>query len=230
MQDAVAHAGTGRRVLTLFLVVGNLAMLAAGIVTIPPNVRGLVDGAGVGALVEELPSAPAGDVAPAAVHGDATTPAGERRDLSTDERPDLDDFFWYTEVVVYDGVPADAVAVDSLSDAAGGWKALIIYDPEGLHESSAIELLNANVGGTEDDLHLTLDWYLIYWLGDESAHDETEMEDTEFTGHWEGGGLWVSGAGTMRLTDVYSLDDAQYAIGTIVTPDGIPAYIALTRP
>ena len=44
------------------------------------------------------------------------------------------------------------------------------------------------------------------------------------------GGLWASGAGTIRLTQFYEKNGKQYAIGTMDTPDGIPALVALVRP
>ncbi len=54
----------------------------------------------------------------------------------------------------------------------------------------------------------------------------------------ESGGLWASGAGTIRLTLFYELNRMQYAVGTMDTPDGIPALASapnaarrcLTRP
>ncbi len=77
---------------------------------------------------------------------------------------------------------------------------------------------------------MTLDWYLIFWSNEGESFDETEMEDSIFNGKWEDGDLWASGAGTIRLTDFYGMNGKQYAIGTMDTPDGIPAYIALVRP
>ncbi|NLD72610.1 MAG: hypothetical protein GX649_07825 [Chloroflexi bacterium] len=230
MHDDAKRTGNGRRILTLFLVVGNLAMLAAGIVTIPPNLRAMVDAPRIDAATKAPPSTlPAigpQEAEPIAPH----TPPPPDRGLSTEERPKVDEFAWYTESVFYDGVPADAVTIDRLDAATGGWKALILYDPEGVHDASALELLNMTIDGTEESLQLTLDWYLIFWLGDESGYDETDMEDSVFAGQWDGGTLWASGAGTIHLTEMYEANGRQYAIGTLATPDGIPAYVALVRP
>ena len=79
-------------------------------------------------------------------------------------------------------------------------------------------------------MSLTLDWYLMFISGQGEGFDETDMEDTVFSGKWENGGLWASGAGTIRLTQFYELNGKQYAIGTMDTPDGIPAFIGLVRP
>jgi hypothetical protein len=117
-----------------------------------------------------------------------------------------------------------------MSPLTGGWKALILYDPNNEYDSNAMEFLNINLAGTEDDLSLTFDWYLIYWSNEGESLDETGMEDTVFSGKWESSGLWASGAGTIRLTHFYEQNQKQYAVGTMDTPDGIPAFIALVRP
>ena len=109
------------------------------------------------------------------------------------------------------------------------WKALIIYDPENTHDATGMEFLNISIAH-QAQTELTLDWYLIFWSGEGESLDESEMEDTVFTGKGENSGLWASGAGTIRLTDLYGMNGKQYAIGTMDTPEGIPAYIALVRP
>lgn len=194
-----------KRILIAVLIVADLVLLVVGIITIPPHFR---------KTVETAPS---------------SLPA-EGAALSTEERPDLEDFLWYVEGVLYDGIPAEAASIAELGAVTGGWKALIIYDPDNTHDSSAMELLNLNILGPADNVNLTLDWYLIFWLDESESFDETDMEDSTFTGIWENGGLLASGAGTLRLTDFYTQNGKQFAIGTMDTPDGIPAYVALVRP
>jgi len=150
--------------------------------------------------------------------------------LSTEERPDLGDFLWYTEDVAYEGVPSDANIIDNIGSLTGSWKALIIYDPDNQHDAGAMEFLNVALEGTEESLSLTLDWYRIFWLNDGEGFDVSDMEDSVFSGKWENHGLWASGPGTIRLTQFYSYNGKQYAVGTMDTPDGIPANVALVRP
>lgn len=112
----------------------------------------------------------------------------------------------------------------------GGWKGLIIYDPNNEYDSGAMEFLNVTFAVTAESLSLTLDWYQIFWTNEGESFDETDMEDGIFIGKWESGGLWASGAGTIRLTQFYELHGKQYAVGTMDTPDGTPALVALVRP
>ena len=150
--------------------------------------------------------------------------------LSTEERPDLEDFLWYTEDVAYNGVPADANIIDDISSLTGSWKALIVYDPDNEYDAGAMEFLNIALAGTAESLSLTLDWYQIFWTNEGESFDETDMEDSVFSGKWESGGLWASGAGTIRLPLFYEQSGKQYAVGTMDTPVGTPALVALARP
>ncbi len=199
------------------LIAANVIMLVVGVFTIPPNLRS--------AAVKKSP-------APRTEQTALVTPSPEviGVSLSTEERPDLEDFLWYTEDVVYDGVPSDANIIDNIGPLTGGWKALIIYDPDNEYDAGAMEFLNIVLAGTAESLSLTLDWYQIFWANEGESFDETDMEDGVFSGKWENGGLWASGAGTIRLTQFYEKNGKQYAVGTMDTPDGIPALVALVRP
>ena len=132
--------------------------------------------------------------------------------------------------MAYEGVPADVKIIDNIGPLAGGWKALIIYDPNNEYDSGAMEFLNITIAGTAESLSLTLDWYRIFWSLQGESFDETDMEDVIFNGKWENGGLWASGAGTIHLMQFYEHNGKQYAVDTMDTPDGIPALIALVRP
>ena len=161
---------------------------------------------------------------------DNPAPSETEASLSTEKRPDLGDFLWYTEDVAYDGVPSDANIIDNMGLLTGSWKALIIYDPNNEYDASAMEFLNIALAGNAENLSLTLDWYQIFWANEGESFDETDMEDGVFNGKWENGGLWASGAGTIHLTQFYELNEKQYAVGKMDTPDGTPALVALVRP
>ena len=216
------------------LIAANVIMLVVGILTIPPNLRS-ADGKGPPALGTEqtAPVTPLQEEQPppeTVESGDIPAPEETGGSLSTEERPDLEDFLWYTEDVAYDGVPSDASIIDNISPLTGGWKALIIYDPNNEYDAGAMEFLNVALAGTTESLSLTLDWYQIFWTNEGESFDETDMEDSVFSGKWESGGLWASGAGTIRLTQFYEQSGKQYAVGTMDTPDGTPALVALARP
>ena len=234
-----------KKSLIAVLIAANLMMLVIGILTIPPNLRGAagketpVPGEEQTVAVtpppeeETPPTTPSSEEeTPPATTESGSIPEPEETgvSLSTEERPDLGDFLWYTEDVAYEGVPSDANIIDNIGSLTGSWKALIIYDPDNQHDAGAMEFLNVALEGTEESLSLTLDWYRIFWLNDGEGFDVSDMEDSVFSGKWENHGLWASGPGTIRLTQFYSYNGKQYAVGTMDTPDGIPANVALVRP
>ncbi|HFH9926409.1 TPA: hypothetical protein ACGOO8_001993 [Streptococcus suis] len=233
INDKAMDSG-GKKVITAILIALNLMMLVIGILTIPPNLQS--------AEVNDSPGLSAEQTGPATTSLDkeSTPPSMDSEDipeydeasvnLSTEERPDLEDFLWYTEDVVYDGVPSDATILDNLEFLTGSWKALIIYAPNNEYEASAMEFLNISLAGSLESLSLTLDWYQIFWANEGESFDETDMEDSVFNGKWENGGLWASGVGTIRLTQFYEQNGKQYAVGKMDTPDGIPALLAMVRP
>ena len=234
MRSNISSTGRGKKILPAILIAANVIMLVVGIFTIPPNLRAeaekesSVPRAEQTSPVTPLPE----DEAPPASAESGGVPSSEETgvSLSTEERPDLEDFLWYTEDVAYDGVPSDANIIDSIGSLTGGWKALIIYDTDNEYDAGAMEFLNIALAGTPESLSLTLDWYSIFWSNEGESFDETDMEDGVFFGKWENGGLWASGAGTIRLKQFYEQNGKQYAVGTMDTPDGIPALVALVRP
>jgi hypothetical protein len=226
------------------LIAANVIMLVVGILTILPNLRAEAGKESPAPRTEHTaPVTPPEDerapVTPSqeeetppvtAERGDNHAPEETDTSLSTEERPDLEDFLWYTEDVAYNGVPADASIIDNIGPLTGSWKALIIYDPNNEYDAGAMEFLNIALAGTAESLSLTLDWYQIFWANEGERFDETDMEDSVFSGKWESGGLWASGVGTIRLTQFYEQNGKQYAVGKMDTPDGIPALLALVRP
>ncbi|NLT41018.1 MAG: hypothetical protein GXX89_11265 [Clostridiales bacterium] len=223
-----------RKALTAILIAANVIMLAVGILTIPPNFRAEAGKKSPAPRTEQTaPVTPPQEEQTPPVpteSGDIPVPEETGVSLSTEERPDLGDFLWYMEGVQFEGVPSEASFIETIDPLFGGWKALIIYDPNNEFDSSATEFLNITLAGTAESLSLTLDWYSIFWSNEGQSFDETDMEDGVFSGKWENGGLWASGAGTIRLTQFYEKNGKQYAVGTMDTPDGIPALVALVRP
>ncbi len=155
---------------------------------------------------------------------------GTGSELSTTERPSLEDFLWYTENVMYEGVPVDVIDITDLSRLTGSWKSLIMYDPEGMWGPSGMSFSNTDISGNEEELTLTVDWYMTFWSQEGQSVDESNQDDAAFNGKWENDGLWASGPGTIRITRFYEWNEKQYAIGTMDSPDGIPANVALIRP
>lgn len=220
--------------LIIVLILANLLMLGIGIVTIPPNLQ-LREGRVIPLKGSEqkYPDKPSTDkkTPPTVTESDSGKEQKETGvSLSTTERPDLEDFAWYIDDTTTVGILSDAKTIDNISPVTGSWKALIIYDPNNEYDMSAMEFLNISLDGSAESLALTLDWYHIFWANESKFFDETDMEDSIFTGKWENGGLWASGAGTIRIKNFYEQEGKQYALGSMDTPDGIPALVALVRP
>ena len=245
-----------KKALLAVLVVANLALLVVGIITIPPNfskqkqTNPSAQRTSNTTRDEKKPTAStspptASSISQATTNeiipsestslktskpSQTTRTTTEAASLSTTDRPDLSDFLWYVDDVLYNGLPEKKTPLTEFEKVTGGWKALIMYDPDNEQDASAIQFLNINISGASANVKLTLDWYLIFWANVGESVDETDLEDSSFTGRWENNGLWASGAGTIRLTEFYSLNGNHYAVGIVDTPDGIPATIALTRP
>ena len=90
--------------------------------------------------------------------------------------------------------------------------------------------LNADISGTEENVTLTLDWYYIY-LGDEDRGYDEDAPDSVFTGKKNADGtITAVGPGTLTLRQCVSRDGHQYAVGSLMWPDGIVSHVALARP
>lgn len=162
--------------------------------------------------------------------GSAKTEALSGLEYSTLERPAEADFAWYHEVCSTGKLPEDAKLIQEGDEVIGSWKGYIYYDYRSTEGIDADEYVNATItvsGGTGS---LLIDWYQIQWNGEEPA-DETQEEDTLFTGTWEDGRLEVDGSVPVRIVYFYRTDGAQqYAFGTIDVGEGGKGYIALVRP
>lgn len=222
-----------KKTLMVVLILANVFMLVMGLVTVLPNIRRAAGQAGPSAPFDPDPL-PEEGMREEEEEEDEGLEQGlgseSKVDLSTSERPELDDFMWYLEDVFHNGTPAGAAAINKFGYAAGGWKGLIVYDPEDDFGENAADFFNATISGAADEVTITLDWYLMIISGEEEIIDETDMEDTVFEGKWAKGGLWASGPATIHLTQFYELEGREYAIGTVDIPDGVPAVMALVRP
>jgi len=234
MTNRNASQGGEKRVLIAVLIMANLLMLVIGIHTIPPNLGSAVGKESSVPRAEQTAPAtpsPEEEILPPTTES-GSIPASEETGagLSTEERPDLGDFLWYSEDVHHNGIPDEATFIKDFNTITGGWKGFILYDPENTHDMSGMEFLNAQITGTANELILNLDWYMVYWANEEKSVDETETEDDFYTGKWENGGVTASDEAVILITKFYELYGNQYAVGTIKTLNGIPAFIALVRP
>lgn len=154
--------------ITKILIFANLIMLVIGIITITPNLqrkeKNLASPSNNeinSTIIEEelstINEEVANDSDISNIEEDLSNESVQIIDYSTEARPDLGDFLWYTEGVFYEGLPSDITIIENFKYTTKGWKGLIIYDPENEHGANAMEFLNINIDGTEDNLSLTLD-------------------------------------------------------------------------
>lgn len=145
----------------------------------------------------------------------------------TTERPTLADFTWVTQDVLV-GAGLTGGEPIPFSGLLGGWKCYLIDIPG---EGQMVErFLNVDISGTEENVTLTLDWYYIY-LGDEDRGYDEDAPDSVFAGKKNADGtITAVGPGTLTIRQCVSMDGHQYAVGSLMWPDGIVSHVALARP
>lgn len=143
--------------------------------------------------------------------------------FDTRERPHIRDFKWVTEEIRAGICPEEAESF-YFEESLGGWKCYVVES-----EADVERLANLELSGTEDDAELLIDWYYIRINKEEVSEDATP--DSVFKGNvTDEGELDTHGAGSLHITDIYRIDDHQYAFGKISWPDGISGSIYLVRP
>lgn len=236
MRDKGANTGGGIKLLTVILIAANLLMLVIAVVTIPPNFLGRAKRVNIPSIPDSLEQEFAEIDAQSSAPADAPKTSAESHaqeiksaDLPKEQRVTWEDFQWYTEGVFQKGIPEGVESINAFDAVKGSWKAFIAHDPKNEFAENALEILYVNISGDADSARLTARWYLYHNMNENKRINQEDMDDAVYEGKWENGGMWASGPGTIRLTNFYKLNNTQYAIGTIDTVDGIPAFIALVR-
>lgn len=150
-------------------------------------------------------------------------------DYDTSTSPTLEDFIWVTPEIYKGSLPDD---IDRLGfdEVTGSWKAYIITDPEVKYDSMTESFLNASVSGSEDNVEITLDWNYTYINSEGSGYDDNSP-DSVFTGAWSDGSVKdATGAGKISIDTFYYENGHEYAVGSMMWPDGIPAVVFFSRP
>ncbi len=153
----------------------------------------------------------------------------EAMNYSTYTRPAFDEFEWCfgQSGLVYEP-PGGAQMVTNPLGYTGGWKAMIIYNPSNYDGTFIRELDNIDIGVYEDSVILTIDWYFMD-IDSAESYNEEDMEDTNFFGSVTDTGIYVSGDAEISINSLWKADGKEYALGTLTTSDGLPAYLAMVR-
>ena len=162
--------------------------------------------------------------------GGENKPLNDAWAASTSARPSFDEFEWCfgQNGFIYDA-PGYAEPITAPDGWIGGWKAMVIYNPTNAAGTFTRELDNIVISVEGTSAELTIDWYLMAADYGESYNEE-DMPDTVFYGTATRNGLSVSGAATIQISSFWNDGGKQYAVGTLTTQDGIPAYLAMVRP
>jgi hypothetical protein len=142
-------------------------------------------------------------------------------------RPDFYDFDWYISDVSVNGVPENAVQITELGDILGDWKAYNHYDPNNTTGNTCEMLFNLELSVEEAGVKALFDWYYTKYAKNEEA--EYENSTTTYIGNWNNGSLHAESKGSIDISEFYELDGKQYAVGTMLDRNGVPAVVALVR-
>ena len=150
---------------------------------------------------------------------------------STSERPSFEEFEWCIgQFGFIREAPEGAEYPSSVKDYNGGWKAMIIYNPDDPDGIFTRELDNISI--TVDDNHLVqvvIDWYLLAPDYSEISYLD-DMEDSVFNGSVTNTGLSANGPALINIDNFWTQDGKQYATGFLSGQDGNAAYLAMVRP
>ena len=157
----------------------------------------------------------------------------EAANLSTAERPNIAQFFWYTEGVRWDGIPAGIENISQRELLEGDWMMYMVTDPYYKANSYSERYLNANIH-LEDDgssVVIVLDWWTMTYEG--GTVDEAQYGDEKFTGSYDVSNRMVtqsSSYNSLILTDYWKRGRNQFITGTFAWNDGVEGLVALVRP
>lgn len=149
---------------------------------------------------------------------------------STDADASALEFDWFLDLVLGDGSAfsqmfsnMEAVTDPTLLD--GGWKAYMRGNGE--MDNDVERYLHAELQSSGDNGKITLRWKYMLIPGSGTVE---ESGSSTFSGTWDGGQLYATGSGNLKLDTCFASNGKQYAYGTFLWPSGEVDYIALMRP
>ena len=165
------------------------------------------------------------------------------RGYADGETPSIGDFFWFTEDVKWDGLPAGRTALTDFGAVSGYWKAYteelrtVLGEPV-LHDLDSAEWFNAEIGGGAGSATFTYHtrgFSGVEYQGQASVEYDLSFRDGDSqNGRFADGRLVVGDVDArgveLRLAEFYALDGKQFAVGEIEYVSGEYLLIALVRP
>jgi len=193
-------------------------------------------------IPEETPAVPDIVVTPATPE-ETPTPEPQPQDPYEDYRgyangneASIGDFFWFTDDVKWDGLPAGRTAITDFNAISGYWKTYTETIPMFEGEGEYLKWFNAEISGDANQAV-----FIYHTKGftafnmERGRSDDISAGDGEYlNGRFSDGRLVVGERDTKGLEidikDFYILDGKQYAVGEISYISGEKEYIVLVRP
>ena len=166
---------------------------------------------------------------------------------NTNDFPELEDFSWFTDDILpdlvkgyfkndtvivkeaLDRMKADGVILDDVRMWDGGWKALIVWDPEDSSNGQAnvYELYNFKINTKKDNSStLRTRSYKMISQTDHSFYDTTHNDDSHLNGSYTGSMLDFE---MIKIQSSWYSNACQYAFGIANLSNGTGGYVVMQR-
>lgn len=139
---------------------------------------------------------------------------------------DAEGFSWSDGWVV---MSSGAERITDANAVKGGWKAVMISDPNNRRNGMFTDYMNVNISGSASEMTVTLGWSTRYFNNEGMSVDAGGYDST-VKGSFSDGSLYATGSGSLMLTGFWYDNGKEYAVGTYTWQDGVDGYIGLIRP
>jgi len=190
--------------------------------------------------VSESPEIPEETPAP---ENQPQNPYEDYRGYANGNEASIGDFFWFTDDVKWNGLPAGRTVITDFNSIAGYWKAYTEYLRTLLGEAvlddvESMEWFNAEISGDAGNAvftYHTKGFTGLEYQGQElKGYDISLREGEHVSGRFYDGQLVTGDVATkgveIIIKDFYALNGQQYAVGEINYISGEKELIVLVRP
>ncbi|MBQ8933674.1 MAG: zinc ribbon domain-containing protein [Lachnospiraceae bacterium] len=151
------------------------------------------------------------------------------QDYETFEPATLADFNWVTYDIAHGILPTGMDRLESFEEIEGGWKLYIIDEPNGENSTTMERLCRCTFAENEQGRSMCITWDYVHNNTTDKGFED-HSPDSSYYGSWENGMFDGLGAGGVKITDFWNANGHEYAVGRMSWPDGIHAFMFLTRP
>lgn len=151
------------------------------------------------------------------------------------QTPTPADFAWYTGDVLYNGLPAGRTTITKLDEIQGHWMAYEQSSLMPVSEGMFIKLFNTEITGSAGQMTLTYNMQNSQFddAGTGIVPDLSLWNGINFSGSFSGGPIVLvenGGVGrVLTITEFYTLNGYQYAVGEVSDGNAAPVSFALVR-